>query len=315
MPRQARQPSILLVDDDVYMLELQTRMLHSMGYLQTTSVSSAKDALLQIEYDAQSADVIVCDLHMPDMDGIEFLQSLNASSFRGSVIFLSGEHLRIMHSVQKLLGGSQMTILGALSKPAGRNELRVLLDCWRPQPEPTARGRALSVAEDDLRIAHRDQQWVIHYQPQVDLKTGNLVGMEALVRWNHPEHGLVYPDQFITKAEDCGVIDDLTDWVVHAALLQHARWAAQGLMVQIGVNMSVESWVPRISGGVSPLSFVMPAQHRRIGCPISPWSLEVPAPGLFRSPTFAPSHWPDFAPPVTGGVFRLKRWDASYAFM
>ena len=241
MPCQARQPSILLVDDDVYMLELQTRMLHSMGYLQTTSVSSAKDALLQIEYDAQSADVIVCDLHIPDMDGIEFLQTLNASSFRGSVIFLSGEHLRIMHSVQKLLGGSQMTILGALTKPAGRNELRVLLDCWRPQPEPTARGPALSVAEDDLRIAHRDQQWVIHYQPQVDMKTGNLVGMEALVRWNHPEHGLVYPDQFITKADDCGVIDDLTDWVVHAALLQHARWATQGLTVQTGVNMSAES--------------------------------------------------------------------------
>ncbi len=242
MPRQTPQPqpSILLVDDDVYMLELQMRMLRSMGYCQITSAISAKDALLQLEYDAHSANVIVCDLNMPDMDGIEFLQILKASAFRGSVILLSGESLRITHSVQNLLGGSQLIILGALTKPAGRSELRELLDCWRPQAEPRGRAHTLSVTEGDLRVAHRDQQWVLHYQPQVNLKTGALVGMEALVRWNHPEHGLVYPDQFIAKAEACGVIDDLTDWVVHAALQQRTQWAAEGLAVQMAVNMSME---------------------------------------------------------------------------
>jgi EAL domain-containing protein (putative c-di-GMP-specific phosphodiesterase class I)/CheY-like chemotaxis protein len=230
-----------MVDDDEQMLELQMRMLHSMGYSQTISAGSAKDALLQLEYDPHSAQVIVCDLNMPEMDGIEFLQALNASPFRGSVILLSGESKRIMHSVQKLLGGRQLTILGVLTKPPGRREIRALLDCWRTQTEPTASSHSLAVSADDLRAANRDQQWVLHFQPQVSLTTGALVGMEALVRWNHPDQGLVYPGEFIAKAEDCGVIDDLTNWVVNAAMKQRAMWAAQGLMVRMAVNISMES--------------------------------------------------------------------------
>ena len=240
-PEQARPPRILLVDDDSCMLGIQSRMLRNMGYPETTAAGSANDALLQLEHDPHSAEVIVCDLNMPDMDGIEFLQTLNASPFRGSVILLSGNSRRILHSVQKLLGGGQLVILGALTKPAGRDALRAMLECWRPLTAPRPTAPKFVFTADDLRVANRERQWVLHYQPQVDVRSGALVGMEALVRWNHPEYGLVYPDQFIAATEERGAIDDLTDWVVQDALQQRARWHAQGLKLQMSVNVSMQS--------------------------------------------------------------------------
>ncbi len=270
-----RRPQILLVDDDAQMLEVHLNMLRSMGYPFNTAAASGHEALLQLEHDPHSAELIVCDLGMPGMDGIEFLQTLNASSFRGSVILLSGESARVMHSVQRLLGGGQLTILGALTKPADCDAFRALLECWRPRLEAPSNAQpcALSIAE--LRAAVLGQQWVLHYQPQVSLKTGALVGMEALLRLDHPEHGLVYPDRFIALAEDCGVADAITLWVVRDALKQRARWRAEGLNVQLSLNISMENlrapnfWREMSAlardAGVAPQDLTLEVMETRIG--------------------------------------------------
>ena len=235
------QPGILLLDDDSFILGIQARMLRSMGYTAVASAGSAEAAMMRLQREPQAVDVIVCDLNMPGMDGIEFLQLLNARPTQISVILLSGEGARIMHSVRKLLCGGQLVILGALEKPAARAGLRALLDLWKPPAAPTPAVLMPSFTEADLRAAHDHGQWVLHYQPKVDLKTGTLAGMEALVRWQHPAHGLVYPDCFIGAAEDCGVIDALTDWVLQAALKQLVRWHGQGLQIHMAVNLSMEN--------------------------------------------------------------------------
>ncbi|HEX7440867.1 MAG TPA: EAL domain-containing response regulator [Caldimonas sp.] len=235
------QPAILLVDDDSFMLGMQSRMLHGMGYGTVSTAGGAEAALRLLKDEPDSVDVIVCDLNMPGIDGIEFLQRLSASAFRGSVILLSGEGARIMHTVQKLLGGSRLVILGALEKPAGRAALRALLDCWKPFAAATSVRPSFSFSGAELHGANRERQWVLHYQPKVDLRTGALTGMEALVRWQHPEHGLVYPDSFIGTAEECGAIDLLTDWVLREAIGQLARWHVQGLAIQMAVNVSMDN--------------------------------------------------------------------------
>ncbi|MCW5623361.1 MAG: EAL domain-containing response regulator [Burkholderiales bacterium] len=238
---QEIRPSILVVDDDAFMLGMQSRMLHSMGYPQVTTADSAEAALLFLKQAQSAIDVIVCDLNMPGMDGIEFLQILNCSAFRGNVILLSGEGVRIMHTVQKLLGDGRLMILGALEKPAERATLRALLESWKPLSAAIPTGRTLSFTPEDLTLAHREQQWVLHYQPKVDLVTGALQGMEALVRWNHPEHGMVYPDAFIETAEDCGAIDALTEWVFQDAMKQLGVWRSEGLRFGVAVNVSMEN--------------------------------------------------------------------------
>jgi EAL domain-containing protein (putative c-di-GMP-specific phosphodiesterase class I) len=193
-----------------------------------------------VECNPGSAEVIICDLSMPEMDGIAFLQVLNEVSFRGSVILLSVAGAREMHSVQRLLSGSGFTILGTLTKPAACDALRGLLETWPPPSRillavPLACHSAL-----DLRAANRGHQWLLHYQPQVDLRTGAVAGIEALIRWNHPRYGLVNPGSFIAAAEKCGAIQALTEWVVQNALVQQGVWRDAGLSVRMSINISAD---------------------------------------------------------------------------
>ncbi len=238
---QRRQPALLLVDDDPFMLAVLSRMLRNMGYTMIGIAASAAAALGLLSCGRTAVDVVICDLNMPDIDGLEFLCRLGESHFRGNVILLSGEGPRIIHAVQKLLAVRPLLILGALEKPAGRTALRLLLDRWQPMLPPAAPVPQLSFTRADLHAAQQAEQWVLHFQPKVDLRTGALTGTEALVRWNHPVHGIVYPDQFIGLAEDCGAIDALTDWVLRAALAQLARWHQDGLLIHMAVNVSMEN--------------------------------------------------------------------------
>ena len=240
-PGSPGQPRILLLDDDRFMLTMQSRMLRSMGYLMIGTAGSSESALAMLHDEPLAVDVIVCDLNMPGIDGIEFLQRLSATPYRGGVILLSGEGMRIMHTVQKLLGPGRLVILGALEKPAGRAALRALLNRWTPSAQAAQEPAARSFEPSELHAANRERQWVLHYQPQVILDTGAWSGVEALVRWNHPQHGLVYPDAFVGTAEDCGAIDALTQWVLHEAMTQLAQWNAHALKIEMAINVSMEN--------------------------------------------------------------------------
>jgi diguanylate cyclase (GGDEF)-like protein len=90
----------------------------------------------------------------------------------------------------------------------------------------------------ELRRAIGGGELVLHYQPKVDLRTGVLAGVEALVRWNRPGYGLVPPGAFIDLAERTGLIRPLTSWVLRAAVADQERWAAGGLHVPVAVNLS-----------------------------------------------------------------------------
>jgi diguanylate cyclase (GGDEF)-like protein/PAS domain S-box-containing protein len=93
----------------------------------------------------------------------------------------------------------------------------------------------------ELRRAVEDGELVLHYQPKIDLRTGALAGVEALVRWEHPIRGLLSPDQFVPIAEQAGLIDPLSMWVLRAALMQANAWRRIGMEVPVAVNLSMRS--------------------------------------------------------------------------
>lgn len=93
--------------------------------------------------------------------------------------------------------------------------------------------------ENDMRRALDHGQFVLHYQPKFDVQNGKVVGMEALVRWQHPVKGLIPPDDFIPLAEDTGLIVPIGRWVIEDACAQNRRWQAAGLpSVRVAVNLS-----------------------------------------------------------------------------
>ncbi|MGD8220566.1 putative bifunctional diguanylate cyclase/phosphodiesterase [Pseudomonas thivervalensis] len=118
-------------------------------------------------------------------------------------------------------------------KEAGPNDYRFFTE------DMNRRARQQQTIESGLRLALQRKEFVLHYQPKLDLKSGTVVGVEALVRWNRPEHGLVYPSDFIPVAEDSGLIVPLSQWVLQEACQQACRWQAQGMRpLYLSVNVS-----------------------------------------------------------------------------
>jgi len=92
--------------------------------------------------------------------------------------------------------------------------------------------------ETELRAAVEAEQFVLHYQPQIDLRSGRVVGAEALMRWQHPTRGLLLPSQFLPAAEESGLIIAMNTWVLREACVQAAAWARDGLSLRVGVNLT-----------------------------------------------------------------------------
>jgi len=108
---------------------------------------------------------------------------------------------------------------------------------YSPDQDEHGSDRLAFIAE--LRAAIDRDELVLHYQPKVSLKTGRCVRAEALVRWNHPQRGLIPPDQFVPVAEQTGLIKPLTRWVLDAALRQCRTWRDSGLELPVAVNLSM----------------------------------------------------------------------------
>jgi diguanylate cyclase (GGDEF)-like protein/PAS domain S-box-containing protein len=123
------------------------------------------------------------------------------------------------------------------AKDMGRNTFQFF------QPEMNVSAGARLNMERRLRRALRDNEFLLHYQPQVDIETGKVVGMEALVRWHDPEVGLIPPSQFIPVAEESGLIGPLSEWVLREACRQNKAWQDEGLPpARVSVNLSARQF-------------------------------------------------------------------------
>ncbi|TXR52684.1 putative bifunctional diguanylate cyclase/phosphodiesterase [Quadrisphaera setariae] len=115
------------------------------------------------------------------------------------------------------------------------------------------RARELLQTAEELRVALAHGELVLHYQPQVAVADGALVGVEALVRWQHPRRGLVAPDAFLGVAQDVGLGEAVTDAVLRLAVAQAAAWRAAGTPVRVSVNLTAHDVQPALVGRVSGL--------------------------------------------------------------
>lgn len=265
---------VLVVDDEPFMLKLLQLSLRQLGFTRTTTCDSGYRALHELDNPQGPPDLILLDLNMPKMDGVEFLRRLVERRYAGAVILVSGEDEQLLQSVERLVLEHRINSLGHLQKPFKPEALAARIETWAPAGGVGRQVKGTPYCVDDVRAAIANRQLVNYYQPVVAANSGELVSIESLVRWRHPEGRIVYPDQFIGVAEANGLIGDLTKIVLAAALAQATAWRDAGLALRMAVNVSVES-LSRLgfpdlvtnyaaAAGVSPDSVVLEVTESRL---------------------------------------------------
>jgi EAL domain-containing protein (putative c-di-GMP-specific phosphodiesterase class I) len=231
---------ILVIDDEIDVGELVCSAAKAMGF----ECTATTDAASFLEMLAPDTALILLDLMMPDMDGIELLRLLGQQKCQAGIILMSGTGKRIIESAGQLAHAHGLSIVGHLQKPFRLAELeKVLEQRVESEEAPTARqDHRTVVRKDELRRAIVRDEFVLHYQPQIEIATGRVIGVEALVRWQDPERGLVFPDAFIGRMERFGFIDELGWLVANRGMSEIGKFAnGDGRAPMLSINESVYS--------------------------------------------------------------------------
>lgn len=271
--------SVLLVDDDHFTTEFVKQLLSNLGITAVQTASDGRQALNLLETLAQPPDLIICDLQMPGMDGIEFLRHLAANKFAGGVCLFSGMHPPVLQASGHLAAAQQLNLLGVLEKPVGEQQLASMLAKLDKPPPPRKPASPNSeLGPDELREGIAQGCIEVLYQPKVQVAERRLVGAECLARFRHPQLGLLGPNLFIDVAEKHHLIDDLTFAVLGQAARQLAEWRRSMAELKLSVNVSMLNLhrldLPEVfdqtvrDAGMQPADFIleitesrMPKQH------------------------------------------------------
>lgn len=218
---------LLAIDDENGLLAVLKDVGREAGY----EVVTTNDAAFFLEQSSTwSPSLVFMDLQMPDVDGVELLRRLAAQKITAPIVLMSGVEDKILRTVGDLGRDLGLNMRGVLSKPIRYDTFRRTLE-ENAAPEVGRRS-------DELRIAIDSGQLTLHYQPIVQLASRRVVGVEALVRWNHPHEGMIMPDNFVPLAEEHGLIDDLTWAVLRLATEQVGLWSRQSFAVPMSINLS-----------------------------------------------------------------------------
>lgn len=232
--------STLVIDDESFVRKILAHLLGRLGVEDVISCASGQESLAQLQA-RQDIGLIFCDLQMPEMDGLEFIRHLVDLGYEGDLVLVSGEDQRILHTAGRLARAHRLNVLGEMQKPVTPTQLAAVLARRGARASTRKHQPERSYTPAELRQAIEDGQLINHYQPKVSLESAQFCGVETLVRWRHPEDGLIAPDRFIPLAEEHALIDQLTHHVLENALRDMRRLFDSGFSLQLSVNVSMEN--------------------------------------------------------------------------
>jgi EAL domain-containing protein (putative c-di-GMP-specific phosphodiesterase class I) len=179
--------------------------------------------------------LILLDLQMPEADGVELLRHMAEEGAKAGIVLVSGADRKVLDTARRLGENQGLNIAAVLQKPILLERLvSVLRAAQRQMP---------LIAAEEVSLALTERQLQLYYQPKIELANPaaeRLVGVEALVRWQHPRLGLIMPDAFIPVAEANDLMIRLTDYVVDMALRRQKLWQTSGFDIPVAINLPAE---------------------------------------------------------------------------
>lgn len=233
----------LVIDDDDFVCKVVAGQLRSLG-IEKVAMSSGGPDTVRLLNEGGPFDLIVSDLCMPKFDGIQLMRLVAARQSAAAVLYISSSGHKLLAAARDLAAERGLRVLPAQEKPVVRERLRdalLELRSGTPTPRSNAAAPASAPGVSELRQAIAEYEIQVFVQPQIDARSGELHGVEALARWPSARHGSVSPDHFIALAENNELIDELTELVLKKSLFACAKWVSAGLDTRISVNAPVAS--------------------------------------------------------------------------
>lgn len=220
---------LLVIDDETDICELIADVAETRGFEITTISDPAKVEKTLMEF---KPSCIMLDLMMPGIDGVELLRNLGDHIKGCAIVLMSGHDVRVLNSAKRLGSAHGINVIGILEKPIEVPTLRDTLDLLANAKVKTV-AKQTDVSGTKIRV----EEIAVFYQPIVDIVTGRIRGMEALVRWNHPQHGILSPDHFLDDMNE-QEMDVLTGQVMKIAVDNLVEFHSKGFQVAISINMT-----------------------------------------------------------------------------
>ncbi|MDH3378218.1 MAG: EAL domain-containing response regulator [Gammaproteobacteria bacterium] len=233
-------PKLLIIEDETSVAELVSLVAESTGFDVTVAcgfqeIDRAFDDTIQL---------VVLDMMMPEMDGIEVIRYLAANNCRAAFILFSSVDEQLLQTAMTLARAQGLWVWRALPKTMDASVLeqvflkaRAAIDQQMVPEIDLSLDSKYIVSTAELEHGLANSEFLVLFQPKIGVSSRQLESVEALVRWQHPEHGLLGPNAFIHTAEEAGLAAPLTTEVMNQAFSHASAWAQLGLSLHVAVNV------------------------------------------------------------------------------
>ncbi|MCP4183734.1 MAG: EAL domain-containing protein [Hyphomicrobiales bacterium] len=216
--------SVLIVDDDPVQIAVLTAYFAG---LKVKSIHGAEDSTVALDMLSKKStdfDLIVSDIQMPNMDGIEFMRHLKELGYSGKLAIISGIKGNLIDHAARLAKLHNLQLIGGINKPLKKNALDALFLSNQPKTALVNNAGEYKCTNADFAKALKNREFKPYYQPKVDVQNGRIIGAEVLVRWIKPDYGTIAPNLFIPFAEKKGFMEELTFLVFEKVLSDLSRF-------------------------------------------------------------------------------------------
>ncbi|HEY2848924.1 MAG TPA: EAL domain-containing response regulator [Gemmatimonadaceae bacterium] len=234
--------SVLVIDDQSHVRNWVRTVLKGAGVKEIVEASDGGQALAAVTQPGAWFDLVLCDLRMPERDGIETIRAFAALGLESAIAIMSVEEERIIETAGMLAEVQGLRLLGTVAKPLTREKLEALFRKMNEGTKTEAQDAKMA-PEADLANAFGRQELQLVYQPKISMRTGKFAGVESLVRWKHPALGMFQPSSFVPQIEGSEALSaSLTEFSLRESIACVGRWREAGRELRMAVNLSARAF-------------------------------------------------------------------------
>ena len=245
----------LVAEDQGFQRWLIGNLLEQIGCASVYPVSDGSAAVEVLAKLGTSIDVVISDLDMPGMDGMELIRRMSEHNHTAALIVVSAVQPAILKAVSAMAIAYGINFIAAIQKPLTVTKLQDALSLLGKPDGVRSAPDLVSASEREVTQAVRAGQIEAFFQPKATIPGGQICGAEALARWKHPTRGFLLPGAFMPIVESAGLIEDVTSLIARTAMLQCRDWRVADLDMTVSVNLSaVQLADTRFADGMTDLA-------------------------------------------------------------